>query len=108
MEWTQRDDIGADLPAPAPGRSSCLSDNENTVSIQLLSAKRTPPRTPVAGFRDVAQLQHRRGNCSRRALAKPISSRPAGDPLCRRQDGIRIEAVVTVELGDGARLAEML
>src|SRR6516164_2422049 len=41
-------------------------------------------------------------------LQKPISRRPAGDALRRRQDGVDVEAVVAVELGQRSGLAEVL
>src|SRR5262245_10248889 len=41
-------------------------------------------------------------------LQKPVSHRPAGDALCRRQDRVDVEAVVAVELGQRSGLAEML
>ena len=41
-------------------------------------------------------------------LQKPISSRSTADALGRREDGVHVEAVVAVELGERAGLAEVL
>ena len=41
-------------------------------------------------------------------LQEAIAHRPAADALGGGQDGVHVEAVVAVELGDGARLAEVL
>src|SRR5262245_3192140 len=87
-----------------------LVPEQKTVSIQALIAERRLPSRPVAQVGKVAQLQHERGNFipRPRLLTKSIPVRPARDACRSSQDCIRIKAVVGIELGDRARLAEVL